>query len=312
MNYSRQELYWGKKNQTTIQKATVTIVGVGALGTFSAELLCRTGVRKLIIIDRDRIEESNLQRQILYDHDDVGKWKAEVAAEKMKKSNPNVQIEFHITDLNHHNSSLLNGIILDCTDNLSTRRLINEYCKKNKMPWIYSACIRDYGNVMSILPQGPCFNCVFGDAETNETCDTVGIVNTAVGVIASMAVTEVIKIIIGKSDSILLSYNVWSHSFSQITPKKNDACSVCNGKYEYLSGKYAQKIITYCGSNQYQFRLPRFDYNEVLRKFSSYNIKKGPSYFFVDSLAIFNDGRVVVKAENEQRAKAILSKFFGL
>ncbi|HLC64865.1 MAG TPA: HesA/MoeB/ThiF family protein [Candidatus Nanoarchaeia archaeon] len=315
MIFSRQELYWGKKNQSKISKAKVTIIGCGALGSISAELLCRAGIGGLTIIDRDSVDASNLHRQVLYEERDIGKWKAEAAAEKLKKINSGCKIVPVVDDLNHENISRIirADYLLDCTDNLYTRHLINEYCKKEKIPWVHSSCIRDYGNVMAIVPDGPCFSCVFGDKESRETCDTVGVLNTAASTIASIAVTQLIRLILEERiKPEIISYNVWNNTLTKINPKKRKNCGVCMGDYDYLSGKHALRFIQYCGGENFQFMVPNFNYENTLKTLSKQNIKKGTSYFFLNNMFVFKDGRIVVKAKNEKQAKALISKYFGV
>ncbi|MBI4439507.1 ThiF family adenylyltransferase [Candidatus Woesearchaeota archaeon] len=315
MDFSRQELYLGKKKQARLGKAKLTIAGAGALGSVSAELLCRAGIGSLTIIDRDFVEASNLQRQVLYDKSDIGKWKAEAAAEKLGRINPECKIIPIVDDLNHENiGKLIQGkFVLDCTDNFYTRHLINEYCKKNKIPWVYSACIRDYGSVMAVLPNGPCFSCVFGGKESRETCDTVGVLNTAASLIASIASTQVIRIILGeKIKPELITYGVWNNNLEKIILKKRKGCSVCSGKYEYLGGKNESRSIKYCGGENYQFRIANFRYAEELKRLSGHKIRKCPSYFFFENIFAFRDGRVVVRAKSEAQAKSAIAKYFGI
>ena len=140
--YSRQELYIGKRRQDLLRKRTVSVVGIGALGSVSAELLARAGIGKLKLIDRDFIEKSNLQRQALFAEADVGKLKAKVACEKLKKINSDVEIEYFVDDLNADNAEIMKSdMILDCVDNMETRFLIDDYCAKKMIPWVHASAI---------------------------------------------------------------------------------------------------------------------------------------------------------------------------
>ena len=315
--YSRQEIFEriGRKGQEKIRKASVAIVGLGALGTVAADQLARAGIGKLILIDRDYIEESNLQRQTLYNEDDIGKFKAETAAKKLEKVNSDVKIDFFVNDLSHRNIGklLVADIVMDCTDNLYTRYLINDYCKKNKIKWIYSAAIKDYGNVMAILPDKACFRCIFEESESDETCDTAGIINTASATIASIAVTQAVKLILNeKFEQELIRFDIWNNSITRIKAKKNENCLVCSGNYEYLQGKKEKNTIRYCGNNNYQFYLKNINFNHIKTKLKKVgDIKETDFCFMFEGMTVFNDGRILIKDKSPERAKSLISKYIG-
>ena len=254
MRYNRQELLIGKDGQDKLKDSTVTIIGIGALGTVSAELLARSGVGKLVLIDRDVIELSNLQRQTLFDEADVGRSKAVVAREKIAQINLDVKVKIHATNLNSENLSVLNGsdLVLDCTDNMKTRFLVNDFCKKNKIKWIYSAAIKAHGYVMPILPEGPCLQC-FTKEVGLETCDTVGVLNTATTSIAALQTSIAMKILLGKEiEPILYHYNIWNQEFRKLLVKKKDKCPTCNEMYLFLNQKDEVRPVKFCGSGRYQ------------------------------------------------------------
>lgn len=315
--YSRQIIFnkIGKEGQDKINKASIAIVGLGALGTVASEQLARAGIGKLILIDRDFIEESNLQRQTLYNEEDVGKFKAETAAKKIEKINSDVKIEYFVNDLNHRNIDklLVADIILDCTDNLYTRYLINDYCKKNKLTWIYSAAIKDFGNVAVFEPDKACFRCIFNEAESTETCDTVGIINTISSSISSIAITQTLKLILNeKNEQELIRFDIWNNSISKIKLKKNNQCETCNGNYEYLEGKKEKNTIKYCGNDNYQFYLKNLNYNNVKNKLKKIGkVKETDFCIFFNGMTVFNDGRILVKEQSSDRAKSLISKYIG-
>src|SRR3989338_2556602 len=178
MRYSRQEIFpeIGKKGQQKLGKSSVAVIGLGALGSVSADLLARAGIGKLILIDRDVVEFSNLQRQSLFDETDIGKPKAVAAFEKLKKINSEVKVEFIIDDLNFENTNkdLKNiSLILDCTDNLETRFLINDFSVKNKVPFIYASAVASKGYIFDIIPgRTACLRCFLKEAEHLDTCET--------------------------------------------------------------------------------------------------------------------------------------------
>lgn len=315
--YSRQIIFEkiGKQGQEKIRKSSIAIVGLGALGTVAAEQLTRAGIGKLILIDRDFIEESNLQRQTLYNEEDISKFKAETAAKKLEKINSDVKIDFFVNDINHRNIDklLVADIVLDCTDNFYTRYLINEYCKKNKIKWIYSAAIKDYGNVMPILPEKACFRCVFDKAKSTETCDTAGIVNTIPSTIASIAVTQILKLILNENfEQELIRFDIWNNNITKIRVKKNENCQTCNKNYEYLQGKKEKKELKFCGKDVYQFYFKNINFNEIKNKIKKINkIKETDFCFIFDDMTIFNDGRILIKNNEKEKAKSLISKYIG-
>ncbi|TFG91826.1 MAG: NAD(P)H-binding protein, partial [Candidatus Atribacteria bacterium] len=203
--YSRQIILpnIGEEGQKILLKSKIAIIGCGALGTVTANNLVRAGVGKISIIDRDFVELNNLQRQILFDEDDIGMPKAIAAAEKLKRVNSDVEIEAMVKDLNHMNvEKILSGVdlVLDGTDNMQTRFLINDVCVKNKISWIYTAAVGTYGMMMPIIPgRTPCFKCFLPDVPepgSLATCDTAGILSTISAIIASIESTEAIKILL--------------------------------------------------------------------------------------------------------------------
>lgn len=312
MRYSRQELVIGKKSQLLLSKSKACIVGMGALGTFSAELLARAGVGNLKLIDRDIVELHNLQRQSLYTESDIGQPKGLAAKKHLEEINSEIEIEAFSEDLNSKNIKLLDSdIVLDCTDNLATRFLVNDYCAKNKLSWIYSAVIGTLGRVMVILPGKYCFRCYVKDAKGLGTCDTVGVLNTAVAMNSSIQVSEAIKILTKNKPSLgLICINSAANEIKVVNAKKNKDCPCCSkGKYEYLIKK-EEGIIKFCGSGTYQIK-GDFDFKEVKKRLLKSNaITDFGSSFSFDGISVFNN-RVLIKAKDEKEAKAIYSKYIG-
>ncbi len=210
--YSRQVLFAGigEAGQRRLGAAHVALVGCGATGAAAASLLARAGVGTLTIIDRDFVEESNLQRQVLFDEADARESlpKAEAAKRKIALFNSEVAVNAHVKDLTPGNiHELLAGadLILDATDNFEARYLVNDYAVEQGKPWIYSAAVGAYAVTMNILPgETACLACIFPEPPTGtvETCDTAGILNSAVNLAASLAVTEAIKFVIGAQDRL--------------------------------------------------------------------------------------------------------------
>src|SRR5262245_38371595 len=197
--YSRQILFpaIGEAGQSRLTAARVALVGCGAIGAAVASLLSRAGVGELRIIDRDFVEASNLQRQVLFDEDDARESlpKAEAAARKIAAFNSEVRVHPEVADLTPKTVTLLEGadLVLDATDNFETRYLVNDYAVKNSIPWVYAAAIGAYATTMNILPgETACLACIFPAPPTGtvETCDTAGILNSAVNLVASIQATE--------------------------------------------------------------------------------------------------------------------------
>ncbi len=233
MRYSRQEAFRHLSDkQELLLKSKVAIVGCGGLGSNAAEMLARAGVGHLVLIDNDKVELSNLQRQALYTEDDVEKFKALAAKDMLEKINSEVKVAAHTVLLAKDNIDLLSAdLVLDCTDNLETRRLINSYCY-GKKPWIFAAVVGAKGMVMDFLPDSKfCFECVFRDAKPLETSETSGILNTAVKAVSAFQATEALKILAGeKVSGELVHIDVWKQTIERIKVKRNKNCNVCEDR----------------------------------------------------------------------------------
>ena len=239
--YSRQIAYEkiGKEGQAKIRKASAAIVGVGALGSVSSELLARAGIGKLILIDDDVVDVTNLQRQALYDEDDVRRKKVSALKKHLSKINSEVIIETLELRVDYKNINQIKAdIIIDGTDNMDSRFLLNEYCKKNNIPFIYGSAAGAIGVVFSVLDDGFCFNCIFKNAKRFLDCNNTGVINSATHMVGSLQVSEALKIIVtGRSSEKMIRFDLWNNSFDYISIKKDEKCDVCNGKYKNLEGK---------------------------------------------------------------------------
>jgi adenylyltransferase/sulfurtransferase len=314
--YLSQRLYKniGKEGQNKLKKAAVAIIGIGALGTVCAELLARAGVGKLLLVDRDIVELSNLQRQVLFDESDIGKPKADAAKEKLSKINSEVKIEAKSEDIDYKNVNLVvrPDIIIAATDNMESRFLLNDYCLKNKIPLIYGGAVEDRGSVFSVIKGQPCLRCIF-PGNTEETCDNSGILNTCSSIIGSMMAGEAIKIITkGRGEKNLLHLNVWENTFSKIKTKKNPKCPACKGDYQYLKGEIKTKTFSLCGHGSYNIKGNKKNLSEISEKLSKLGkIKKLGNVIQFEKITLFEDGRAMIKAKSEKEAKAIYSKYIG-
>ncbi|MEK6861609.1 MAG: ThiF family adenylyltransferase [Nanoarchaeota archaeon] len=317
MRYSRQEIFSkiGKKGQEILLDSRIAIIGLGAIGSVCAELLTRAGIGNLIIVDRDLIELSNLQRQSLYDEDGVGKSKAIQAKEKLSKINSGINIKAFPNDLNFENINEIIGkvdLVLDCTDNLDTRFLINEYSLKKNIPWIYGGAIEDRGFVLLIKPGKFCFRCIFNEASNLDTCDTIGVLNTITHSIASIQVNEAIKYLLNEDyEGELIKFDIWNNELKKFKVKRKENCLVCKGNFEYLNGKKGANIIKFCSSGNYQIRNGNIDLNKI--KSRLINIGKTDDLGYClrfNNMFIFKD-RTLIKAKSEEEAKSLYSKYIG-
>ncbi|HEX2922733.1 MAG TPA: ThiF family adenylyltransferase [Chloroflexota bacterium] len=265
--YSRQILFSGvgEDGQRKLCASRVLLVGCGALGSNIANTMVRAGVGKITIVDRDFIEMHNLQRQTLFDEEDVARSlpKSIAAAEKLRRINSQVDIVPLVTDVNPGNIEQLVGgadIVLDGTDNFETRYLINDACIKLGKPWVYGGVVTSGGTTMTIIPhETACLRCVFPECPpsgSTATADTAGILASVVSVIASLECAEAIKLLVGAREQVnkgMTWVDVWDNSFLQVStggPAAN--CLTCaKGEYQFLIGSAAD--TTRCGRQSIQF-----------------------------------------------------------
>jgi adenylyltransferase/sulfurtransferase len=336
--FSRQVLFpgVGLEGQGRIERAHVAVVGVGATGAAAASLLARAGVGTLTLIDRDFVEESNLQRQVLFDEADARDSlpKAEAARRKIAGFNSEIQIRAHVADLVPGNiHSLLEGadILLDATDNFETRYLLNDYAVEQKKPWIYAAAVGSYAVTMNILPgnivQGEtaCLACIFPEPPGGavETCDTAGILNTAVNLAASIEVTEALKWIVGARDKMrrtLLSCDVWTNEWSEVQAGTARAdCRVCGERdFVHLRGE-GRPHITLCGRNSVQIheRSRPVDLAAMEERLRPHGLVQRNELLLrfrrgEHTLTLFADGRAIIQGTTDAAvARSLYARFVG-
>ena len=331
--YSRQVLFpgIGRKGQSQLAGARVAIVGCGATGSALASLLARSGVGTIRIIDRDYVEASNLQRQSLFDESDASQSlpKAIAAARKISAFNSNIVVEPQVADLVPGNiGALLDGmqLILDGTDNFETRYLLNDFAVENTLPWIYTAAVGSYGVTLNILPgKTACLACIFPEPPRGalETCETAGILNSAVYLAASIAATEAIKMLVGAHDRVrrtLVSYDVWSNERAEIrTDKPRPGCNTCDARnFVHLEGGQ-RPHITLCGRNSVQIheRHRPIDFLEVSRRLKPHGVVKHNDFilkFWPDpyEMTLFPDGRAIIKGTTDTSvARSLYAKYIG-
>ena len=330
--YSRQIVLGqiGKAGQKKLLDAHVTVVGLGALGTVSATLLARAGIGYLTLIDRDVVELVNIQRQVLYGEEDIGQPKALTAAEALRRVNSSIRVEGMAKDVNHATvMDLLAGshMVIDGTDNLETRFLINEACVESGAPWVYGGAIGTEGRVMMIVPgKTACFRCFTRGRPAPgllPTCETVGILNSVAAATASLQVTEAVKLLVGEKPSGMLSVlDGWTPELLRIKVERGKDCPVCvGGKREFLGGKRTQVVAALCGQNTISFDpLHTGDIDlaglaKRLKKIGKVKVA-GPILLFEVSgyeLTVFQDGRALIKGtDSPGTARSLYSKYIGL
>ena len=329
--YSRQVLFLGVEGQRRLQMARVAIVGCGATGSAVASLLARSGVGTLRLIDRDYVEASNLQRQALFDEADAAESipKALAAARKIAAFNSQIVVEPLVSDLTPANiQALLGGmqLILDGTDNFETRYLVNDYAVKHSVPWIYAGVVGSYGITMNILPgQTACLACIFPDPPrgTFETCETAGILNSAVNLVASIQATEALKLLVGAEDRLrqtLLSFDIWKNEQAEVTASRPRAgCRACGERnFTYLAGE-AQPHITMCGRNSVQIheRHRPVDFAEVSDRLKPHGTVRHNDFvlkFWHEpyEMTLFPDGRAIIKGTTDTAvARSLYARYVG-
>ncbi len=322
-----------REGQEKINAAQVAVVGLGALGSVSANLLARAGVGHLVLIDRDFPELNNLQRQVLYDESDVrsGLPKAVIAEQKLRAANHSIAIQGQTADLNVSTiAELLHGVdlIVDGCDNYETRYLLNDYALKNRIPWIYGGVICAEGISYVILPgEGPCLRCLFTEPpapEKRETCDQSGVLASAAHLVASFQVTEALKILAGAKQDVdrrLWRMDLWKRNFHAVGVDDHPLCEGCSkGIYPFLSPGNALETIKMCGRNAVQIHAAEskaVDFKKLAEKLAGQVPVEYNEYVFnirPDSfeIMVFANGRAIVRGtEDAGRAKSLYARYVG-
>ncbi|MDQ2777532.1 MAG: ThiF family adenylyltransferase [Acidobacteriota bacterium] len=330
--YSRQILFpgIGDAGQEKIRNASVCIVGCGALGSFQAEALVRAGIGKLILIDRDYVDFTNLQRQWLYEEADAVSEspKAIAAARRLHQLNRDVAIEPHVSDFTPSNAEeLVNGcdLILDGTDNFETRYLLNDTSVKLTVPWIYGAAIGSYGIVMPIVPdEGPCFACIYPEPPKGiqPTCDVNGVIAPVTSSVASLQVAAAMRLIVGWPEFAcrIQTLDVWEGSSKQMSAGPRDPeCRVCGARqFQYLEGQ-RRVPVSLCGRNAVQLheRARPLDLQLLagrLRPFGEVRVNEFALRMTMAKydVTFFPDGRAIIKGTTDVGvARSLYSRLIG-
>lgn len=334
--YSRQTLLpeIGHDGQKTLLSATVAVVGCGALGTVIANGLTRAGVGHVKIVDRDFIELSNLQRQTLFDEQDIaqGLPKAVAAAEKLRRINSEIYVEHVVSDVNPFNvEQILSDVdlVLDGTDNFEARYLINDACLKHGLPWIYGAVIATHGVTMSIVPQRTaCLRCLLREQPppgTVPTCDTVGVLGAAAGVIGALEVTQALKLLLGSGQEYwnhLIQVDLWTAEWLYVEVERDPGCPACGqGQYEFLEAKEGTFVTSLCGREAVQVSVrgdARLSLPQLAERLaSSGQVRFNPYMLRCEvegyDIAVFPNGRAIINGTaDETVARSIYAKYIGL
>jgi molybdopterin/thiamine biosynthesis adenylyltransferase len=321
--YHRQELFQqiGVNGQKQLADSHVLIVGVGALGSSSSEMLARAGVGKLTIADRDYVELTNLQRQHLFTERDVEEKipKAIAAKNRLVEINSTIDIDAIIADIGADELEELIqqvDLVIDATDNFDTRLVINDLAIKYAVPWIYGGCVSSYGITFTVIPnKTPCLQCLLEHIPNDgETCDTVGILSPAVQMVVAHQVSEALKILTGNEEALskqLIAFDVWKNQTMSIRVdqlKKVDCVTCAKKQYPYLTYEAKLKTTVLCGRNTVQIRTgnrstPNFEEIATrLKKTLAHNVSNNNFLlsFEIDSyrIVVFKDGRTFIHGTN--------------
>lgn len=325
--YSRQENFQpvGPDGQQLLSNAHVLIVGVGALGSGNAEILARSGIGTMTIIDRDVVEWSNLQRQSLYSEQDARQQlpKAIAAANRLKQINSDIRVNAHVIDCSAWDiKNILENnkidLILDATDNFSIRYMLNDASFRYQIPWIYGACSGSFGSVYNFLPgETPCLHCLLKRMPVGSaTCDREGIIAPAVQMVVSMQSAEAIKWLSGNRDNMsnrFMAFDLWSNMFQSIRingESRDSTCPTCGDQpiFPYLKHDAGIKTEVLCGRNSVWVRYPRQDVLHLeavaqRAKGKDTKVKVNPYLIQIEidnyRIVIFQDGRALIHGTSD-------------
>ncbi len=320
----------GEEGQQRLLESRAVIVGCGALGSFHAAALARAGVGEIVIIDRDYVEESNLQRQWLFDEQDAAEAmpKAAAAVRQLAKINSDVRTEARIADLTPANAEALllpSDVILDGTDNFETRYLVNEVAVKHDRPWVYGGAVGTGGAVMTVLPgRSACLRCIFPKTPAGvlPTCDTAGILNSASATVAALQVAEAIKVLVCEEEvqPRLTNLDVWAGVSRGVSTAERAAdCPVCSkGEFDLLESPAGQKTAVLCGRDAVQVTgAGSIDLTQLERTLSTLGEVKANEYALrfdipPHQMTVFADGRAIIKGVHDTaQARSLYSRYVG-
>jgi molybdopterin/thiamine biosynthesis adenylyltransferase len=335
--YSRQTLFReiGREGQEKLLGSRVLIVGCGALGASHAEMLARAGVGKLRIVDRDFVEFTNLQRQMLFKESDAAERlpKSVAAKARLAEINSGIDVDAIVADVNNSNVEQLIAdcdVVLDGTDNFQVRYLLNDACVKHDIRWIYGAAVSSYGTTMTIIPgETSCLRCIFDempDAGSSPTCDTAGVIMPIIATVSATQVTEALKLLVGDIDPLhrsLIQFDVWANDRQRIKlGAPNPNCKCCGLRdFEFLDADRQEFAAILCGRNAVQIAPANgttVDLGRLASNLCSFADVKQSEYllrFNVDDreITVFNDGRAIVKGTDDiAAARSLYARYVGI
>lgn len=338
--YSRQMLFHGigEEGQRRIGAGRVLLCGCGALGSAIADGLVRAGLGFLRLVDRDFVELSNLQRQVLYDEQDIAEAlpKAIAASRKLARINSGVALDPLVTDIDHTNMlALTDGVdlILDGMDNFETRFLINDAALERRIPWIYGGCVGSHGQVLPIFPgETACLRCLIGELPgpgMTETCDTAGVIGPAVNVVAALQVVLALKVLAGRRElvePVLSVVDVWDGTLRKMNVaslrERSDCIACVQGKREWLSGTRGSQTTVLCGRNAVQVspaEKQHLSLAELAQRLRGAGEISQNAFLLRLSLpgagqqlTIFPDGRAIIKGTDDPTvARSLYARYVG-
>jgi molybdopterin-synthase adenylyltransferase len=334
--YARQVAFpgIGEEGQRRLLSSSAAIVGAGALGAAIAEQLARSGVGQLTIVDRDVLEESNLGRQALYTSDDAARRlpKAIALAGHLRAINPEISINPVVAELGPANVETLLGrqdLVLDGTDNLETRYVVNDFAVRGGKPWIYGGCVGARGITAVIVPgHSACLRCVYPDLPppgTLETCETAGILAPAASVVASLEAVEAIKLLAGHPDETRrtwLSVDLWPFRVVEIAASAPRPGCPCCGRREFpfLVARAGTMAVTLCGRDAVHVtpgRAAKIDLDALATRLAAVGRVRRHEHvllFTADSreVTVFEDGRALIKGTGDTAAaRSLYDRYIG-
>ncbi len=322
----------GEDGQERLESSAVVVLGCGALGSTLAELLVRAGVGRVRLLDRDVVELDNLHRQLLYDEDDVRDCmpKAQAAARRLRRINSQVQLTPQVVDVGPHNvTELIEGsdLVLDGTDNVETRYLLNDACVELNMPWIYGGAVGTQGMTMTIVPgKGPCLRCVFPDPPppgSLGTCDTLGVLNAVPVLVASVQVAQAIKILVGSGDGDgrMVIVDPWDGTYRTVQVPRASDCPACvKRELDFLAGFELTEVTRMCGRNAVQvdpvgdLGISLEQLHDRLGRLGKVRTNGHLVQFWVEGyeLVVFADARMIVRGTSDPViAKRLYHQYVG-
>lgn len=336
--YSRQILFSGigEAGQRRLLESRVTLVGCGALGCALAEMLARAGVGSIKLVDRDFIEWSNLNRQVLFTEADAEARlpKAIAAQNRLRAINSEIEVTGLVTDVNVDTVEALVAeadLVLDGTDNFEVRYLVNDACVKAGIPWVYGAAVGAYGMTMTVVPgETPCLRCIFEEMPpvgTAATCDTAGIILPIIQTVTAAQISEALKLLTGQKEKLrgtLLHIDLWDNSYRNVklsAGSRNPECPCCGQRrFEFLEAAHEALALSLCGRNSVQIRPAKsvpLDFADLEARLVRVGQVKANDYLLVfraddHELTLFRDGRAIVKGTSDTTAaRGFYAKYVG-